>query len=179
MRVLDIGCGKNKQPGAVGMDKVALPGVDVVHDLERIPWPFPDHAFDVVHASHVLEHLRDLLPVMDEIHRVLKPAGTLVVRVPYYRHETAFRDPTHYRFFTEQSFDYFAPDGETRYGLNYYSAGRYRVVSMSYGYGGGISWHIDRYVPSHALRKFLHLLLSKRAELLFTLVAVKPDADLA
>jgi len=177
MKILDIGCGPNKHPGAIGMDKVALPGVDVVHDLERIPWPFPDDEFDVVHASHVLEHLKDLLPVMDEIHRVMKPAGRLIVRVPYYRHETAFRDPTHYRFFTEQSFDYFAPDGESRYGLNYYSKRRFRVVSMAYGYGGGVAWHIDKYVPSRPLRKFLHVLVSRKAELQFTLVAVKPDAD--
>ncbi len=34
MQVLDIGCGKNKRLGAIGMDRIALTGVDVVHDLD-------------------------------------------------------------------------------------------------------------------------------------------------
>ena len=39
---LDIGCGANKAPGFVGMDMRALPGVDIVHDVEQYPWPLPD-----------------------------------------------------------------------------------------------------------------------------------------
>jgi SAM-dependent methyltransferase len=156
------------------MDKVALPGVDVVHDVEHVPWPFADNEFDVVRASHVLEHLRDLLVVMEEIHRVLKPAGRLVVKVPYYRHETAFRDPTHYRFFTERSFEYFTPvalDGKTPF--DYYTSAHFRVEFGGYGYLGWWAWHIDKYVPWPRAQRFLHRRLSRKAELRFTLVAVK------
>ena len=174
MKVLDIGCGKNKLPGATGMDRVALPGVDVVHDIERVPWPFPENEFDVAHASHVLEHVREFLAVMEQIHRVLKPSGRLVVKVPYYRHETAFRDPTHYRFFTERSFEYFVPvtdEGSTPF--DYYTSARFRVEFDGYGYLGFWAWHIDKYVHLPRLRRLLHRLLSGKAELRFTLVAVK------
>jgi hypothetical protein len=54
---LDIGCGASKQKGFVGMDIRPLPGVDVVHDLERFPWPFPDQSVSFAMSSHVLEHI--------------------------------------------------------------------------------------------------------------------------
>lgn len=33
VRALDLGCGGRKLPGARGVDSLALPGVDVIHDL--------------------------------------------------------------------------------------------------------------------------------------------------
>ena len=65
-RVLDIGCGPNKVPGATGMDRRTMPGVDVVHDLNSRPDPFDDNAFDEIHARHVLEHVDDMIGVMEE-----------------------------------------------------------------------------------------------------------------
>lgn len=44
--------------------------------------PFPDHAFDHVVCSEVLEHLPDDTRAVQELYRVLKPGGTLVVTVP-------------------------------------------------------------------------------------------------
>jgi len=41
---LDLGCGPNKQHGFIGVDAVALEGVDIVCDLESHPWPFPTSA---------------------------------------------------------------------------------------------------------------------------------------
>lgn len=54
---LDVGCGANKQPGFVGIDYRALPGVDIVHNLEQFPWPLPDKCASLASASHVLEHI--------------------------------------------------------------------------------------------------------------------------
>ena len=54
---LDLGCGANKQPGFVGMDIRALPGVDIVHDVEDIPWPLPDGCCMAIMASHLVEHI--------------------------------------------------------------------------------------------------------------------------
>ena len=52
-RILDMGCGRNKHPGAVGMDRVNLPEVDLVHNLNQIPYPIKDNFFDEVYATHV------------------------------------------------------------------------------------------------------------------------------
>lgn len=44
--------------------------------------PFPDGSFDKVICAEVLEHIHDYESVLGEIHRVLKPGGTLAVSVP-------------------------------------------------------------------------------------------------
>jgi SAM-dependent methyltransferase len=67
----------------VNLDCVALvPGV-IVHDISD-GLPFPDHSFDVVYHSHVLEHLRrsDARAFIKECLRVLAPGGVLRVAVP-------------------------------------------------------------------------------------------------
>lgn len=54
---LDIGCGGSKQNGFVGMDIRPLPGVDVVQDLEKFPWPLPNESVSFAMTSHVIEHI--------------------------------------------------------------------------------------------------------------------------
>ena len=106
-RVLDIGCGPTKQlPASVGLDQHPVPGVDLVANLER-GLPFTDGSFDQVFAVHVLEHVVDLLRLMNEIHRVLRPGGVLHVITPSHDFVNAVADPTHVRFFDVQTFKYF------------------------------------------------------------------------
>jgi SAM-dependent methyltransferase len=105
-RVLDIGCGRAKLPNAIGVDQTAFPGVDVVSDLNG-PLPFGPASFDAVRSNQVLEHISNMIPLVHESHRVLKPGGLMVVHVPYFRSSWAAVDPTHVRQFTLNSFDYF------------------------------------------------------------------------
>jgi SAM-dependent methyltransferase len=44
--------------------------------------PFPDATFDRIVCSEVLEHIPDLEGAVAELHRVLKPGGTMAVTVP-------------------------------------------------------------------------------------------------
>ena len=44
--------------------------------------PFDDNTFDCVVTSEVLEHIQDDVSVISELHRVLKPGGSLGVTVP-------------------------------------------------------------------------------------------------
>ncbi|SFQ48617.1 BON domain-containing protein [Amycolatopsis arida] len=102
--VLDVGCGGTKQyPDNIGVDRRAATGVDVVADL-RDGLPFPDGCADRVFAVHVLEHLVDFLPLVDECHRVLRPGGILHVLSPWWRYVNAVADPTHVRFLDVQTF---------------------------------------------------------------------------
>ena len=112
--VADIGCGDTKQiPWAMGIDCNPNPGVDVVADLEgRLP--LDDHTLDNVFAVHVLEHIADLLGLMRELHRVVKPTGVLHVLCPFWRHVNAVADPTHVRFMDAQTFKYFCLPKATR-----------------------------------------------------------------
>jgi SAM-dependent methyltransferase len=63
--------------------------VDHVCDLTG-PLPLADDAFDTVLLSDVLEHIPTPQRLMDEIARVLKPGGKLILNVPflYWLHET-------------------------------------------------------------------------------------------
>jgi SAM-dependent methyltransferase len=103
---LDLGCGPAKLPGAIGMDIARLAGVDVIGNIER-GLPFGNDTFDVVYASNLMEHIRDLTGLMREIHRVLKKGGILMVATPYCLSHKAFQDPTHVRFFSLDTFEYF------------------------------------------------------------------------
>jgi len=65
-RVLDVGCGVNKFPGAVGIDRNPRTKADVIVELDRFPYPFRDGVFDEVRAIHVIEHVSD---VCDPTHK--------------------------------------------------------------------------------------------------------------
>ena len=55
---IDLGCGENKMPGAIGVDFRQMRGVDVVQDLSLYPWRnIPSEVADVVTSSHLLEHI--------------------------------------------------------------------------------------------------------------------------
>ncbi|MBW7957117.1 MAG: methyltransferase domain-containing protein [Deltaproteobacteria bacterium] len=58
-----------------------MPGKAMVQmDITDIK--YPDNAFDVIYASHVLEHIPDDRKAMRELHRVLKPSGWAILQVP-------------------------------------------------------------------------------------------------
>lgn len=109
-KVLEIGCGLRpffeKGCKIIHSDKLKLPHVEIVHDLNKFPYPFKNNEFDEIIASHVLEHLDDIPKVMEELYRILKPNGILKVRVPHFSFVGAFNDPMHKHFFTLNSFDY-------------------------------------------------------------------------
>ncbi len=124
-QILDIGCGRRKQPGSVGLDRVALPGVDVVHDLDSFPYPFEDNSFDRVFATHVIEHTESILRVMEEIHRISKPKARVRIITPHYSDAISWQDPTHRWHLNSYSFSYFDPS----YHTNHYSKARFVVLS--------------------------------------------------
>ncbi|MEN3364703.1 MAG: hypothetical protein V7606_1977 [Burkholderiales bacterium] len=106
LRVLDVGCGGRKQYlGAIGVDRYPHAGVDVVAELEQ-GLPVADRIFDHVFAVHFLEHVHELLPLLNELHRVLRPEGVLHVMVPHHASVNAWADPTHVRYFHAQTFKF-------------------------------------------------------------------------
>ena len=106
-RVLNLGSGQTKIAGAVNLDINPRSRAEVIHDLNAFPYPFADNTFDTIVSRSILEHLSDIPAVMDELYRILKPGGRLIIQVPYFRSLDAFTDPTHKAFFTARSLDYF------------------------------------------------------------------------
>jgi dolichol-phosphate mannosyltransferase len=92
--ILDIGCGSSRiiqdLPEAVGMD-ILLPKLRFLRDRHRrlvqgtaFALPFPDGRFDAVICSEVIEHIPDRPQVFDEMTRVLRPGGALILGTPDY-----------------------------------------------------------------------------------------------
>jgi len=108
-KILDLGCGKNKRPGAIGVDYSDRHAADVIHDLNLFPYPFADNEWDIIYLDNVLEHLDNPIRVLEEVHRICKVGGQVKVIVPYFRSIWAFIDPTHKHFFTVNSLAYFDP----------------------------------------------------------------------
>jgi len=109
--MLDIGCGENKQPNFVGMDKRKVKGVDVVHNLEDLPYPFEDDICLTIIGSHIWEHLKPWLTIdiMNELWRIMKVGGQLAFSLPYGWSYGFIQDPTHCNPTNEATWQYFDP----------------------------------------------------------------------
>src|SRR5262252_496917 len=93
--VLNLGCGRQPDPRAVNLDITPATNPDVVHDLNARPWPFPDDQFSEVLMFDVIEHLDDLLGVMEELHRVCRDGAVVKITTPHFSSANSFTDPTH------------------------------------------------------------------------------------
>lgn len=107
---LDLGCGQSKVPAdffeqnmqikinkVIGVDFVKGDGIDVVHDLTKIPFPFKDNSVDAIFSSHFIEHLDgfERAKFMDECYRILKMGGKMRFVHPYYKSVRAVQDFSH------------------------------------------------------------------------------------
>jgi 2-polyprenyl-6-hydroxyphenyl methylase/3-demethylubiquinone-9 3-methyltransferase len=131
-RVLDLGCGAGRfvaalaargaQPVGVEIAEAALeharanaPGADLRLAEPDGPLPLEDGSVELVWCSEVLEHVADTAHVLNEVRRVLRTGGRLLVTTPYHgrvrdvaialaRFESHF-DPLgqHLRFYTRRS----------------------------------------------------------------------------
>jgi SAM-dependent methyltransferase len=109
-RVLDVGCGWNKTPGAIGIDANPKTHADVIHDLGATPYPFPDDEFDEIICRHVAEHVPDVMAFISELHRIAKPGGRILITTPHYSNPDWATDPTHRNHFNSYSFNCFVDD---------------------------------------------------------------------
>jgi len=123
---LDIGCGPNKQSGHLGMDAIAFPGVDIVHDLRVTPWPLEDNSVASANCSHVLEHLTNFggkwerVRFFNELWRVMVPvkydaagkpeSGFCRIVIPHWASNRYYGDPTHCEPFGEMAICYLDPE---------------------------------------------------------------------
>ena len=118
-KILDVGCGWNKTPGAIGIDSNAKTHADVIHDFGAIPYPFPENEFDEIVCRHVIEHVPDVMALVTELYRIAKPGGRITIVTPHYSDHSSYVSPTHrwhlssfsLWFFSEDPgvYDYYAP----------------------------------------------------------------------
>lgn len=148
-RILDVGCGVNKLPGTIGIDRRLRKDVprklqlDLHCDLTSFPWPLKDNAFDLIICSHVLEHLPDVVQTLEEMNRITRPGGKIYIEVPHFTWVESFRHYEHKHFFTLGSFDYFV-DGNPYYQTDFRIIERY-IFFDDFTYCIGIGFLANRF----------------------------------
>lgn len=103
---LNLGCGNRPLKGYINCDISPEVNPNKIVDLEK-PLDFEDNSVDEIIANHVLEHIQNFISLMHEFHRVCKKDTKRKIKTPFYSAWGQFNDPTHLRFFTPFTFDYF------------------------------------------------------------------------
>lgn len=179
---LDIGCGGNKQPGGyVGIDVRPLDGVDIVHDLQKFPWPIPNESVSFAMCSHLIEHfpkggadpklvnlvqlLLDkklisksesdeylgevttdsvMLRFFDEVWRIMKPDGQLVIACPYGGSRGFYQDPTHLSGIVPAMFAYLDPLVPNSPLYEIYRPLPWKIVKLGYDINGNLEICLEK-----------------------------------
>jgi len=74
LKKLNLGCGKDIRTDFINVDIAKRPGVDKVVDLNK-RLPFKNNYFDIIYASNVLEHIKDIDGLFKDLYRLLKKKG--------------------------------------------------------------------------------------------------------
>lgn len=130
--VIELGCGRKKKEGRIGIDKIDFPTVDIVADFENGLSFLPDNSVDQIYCKSVLEHIENFENLIREMVRVLKEDGRAYVFVTHFSNPYYYSDYTHKRFFGLYTFYYFV---EIEHKLkrkvpNFYSDIRIEIISQ-------------------------------------------------
>lgn len=140
--ILELGCGPLRSiAGAITLDRLPLPTVDVQCDLEQ-GLPFvPDNSIQRIHSSHFLEHVGNLEHLLSECFRVLRPGGTFTGVVPHFSNPCFYSDYTHRHFFGLYTFSYFSKtDYFSWQGDRTYNTIDFTIVHMKYRFKSPVPW---------------------------------------
>ena len=92
---MDVGCGSSPYRFLFDQNNIAYVGIDIV-DAEKFDYcnadivpfdgkriPFADESVDDILCTEVLEHVPHYQDLINEMYRVLKPGGCIIVTVPW------------------------------------------------------------------------------------------------
>ena len=121
---LNIGCSNEIKPEWINIDSASGDGVQIVANLDgcdHTPLPYDDNSVDEINCSWTLARINNILPLMQELHRIAKHDARATFTVPYGSSDDAWEDPTLVRRFFLKSFNYFSqgllmPGGNTYQG---------------------------------------------------------------
>lgn len=114
-KILDVGCGGSKIVGAIGIDRLKLPGVDIVHNLDEFPWPIMSQSINHIVFCHSISHLSNVTKVIEECERILVDGGIIEIIAPHFSSDNYYTDPTHLFSLGIRSMNYFVKNVEFDY----------------------------------------------------------------
>jgi ubiquinone/menaquinone biosynthesis C-methylase UbiE len=135
---LDLGCGKHKTEGFIGVDAIKYDGVDRVFDLTKTPWPWKDSSIAEVASNYFLGFLDgpQRMTFMNECGRILKPGGKLSIKVPHWSCMRSISDPLYqWPPISETSFLVFNKEWRAKNDQDHYPV----TCDFDYGYGYTLS----------------------------------------
>jgi len=134
---LNIGCGNDYRKGYINIDNSELVKPDYIVNLEECKLPFQSNTFDEIICNHVLEHINNFIPLVKEMHRVSQKGSKILIRCPFYAAWGQYNDPTHVRFFSLYTFDYFNPSSYSHEcGIHEAGEPMFNIkVKLNYGVG--------------------------------------------
>ena len=103
---LNLGCGNKKLKGYVNCDVSPQVKPDKIVDLEK-KLPFKTNSVEEIYMGSSIEHVVNFVPLMHELHRICRKGSTIEIITSFYSAWGQYNDPTHVRFFTPFTFNYF------------------------------------------------------------------------
>lgn len=97
---VDLGCGRAKQFGMIGIDCLEDSDADLIVDVDREGIPLPDDSCEAIYSNHSMEHFSRTHFVLCEIWRIGMQGAQVTIRVPFVQAQ-AQHDPAHARPFSE------------------------------------------------------------------------------
>jgi ubiquinone/menaquinone biosynthesis C-methylase UbiE len=132
MKKLNIGAGNLIIAGYENHDKIKHRSeIDIAFDLNTKPWPVEDSTYEEVRMFDVIEHMDDVIGVINEVWRILKPDGIFHCKACGYKNENFWVDITHKHAFHKKSMDYFDPSTDIGKEYSYYTDKKYQIVEIT------------------------------------------------
>ena len=148
---LELGCGRAKRhPGAVGVDLLDDPAVDVVGDALEVLRSLPDGSVSEIYSEHFMEHLDDPLTLLREGARVLESGGCFRAVVPHFSSPVFYSDPTHRAYFGLYTFSYWVRSNLFRRGVPDYGGLPMALQSARHNFKSSRPFYVR-----HAIKKVL------------------------
>jgi ubiquinone/menaquinone biosynthesis C-methylase UbiE len=117
-RILDIGCGTDRIPGAVRLDMNPAVNPDILFEITKgAEIPVASSSFDEIYLRDILEHVDNVPWLLSEIHRIGAQNALVNVRYPHFSSTNNYGDVTHCRQLNLRCLEHFDPS--TEYGAKY------------------------------------------------------------
>ena len=147
---LHFGCGNDYKKGYVNCDISEKVKCDKIIDLEK-KLPFKDNSVSEIIANHVFEHVVNFVPLMHEIHRICKNGAIIKIKTPFYSAWGQYNDPTHVRFFSPFTFNYFQKGNYSHEVSANEDMFKVDMVKINYGIGTSskLNWLMNPIINLH------------------------------
>ncbi|MFA5146546.1 MAG: class I SAM-dependent methyltransferase [Candidatus Omnitrophota bacterium] len=142
-KILDLGCGNRKFEKATGVDRSPNTAADIIHDLDIFPYPIEDDTFDIVICRHSIEHILYICKAMEEIYRITRPNGSVIIVYPHFSAIGCYSEPEHFHALSYSAFEFFCNTNryKTRFEISkrrIYFGGGFKTIS-------GVEWLVNRF----------------------------------